>query len=253
MEHRYKHPVALVTGGNRGIGFEVCRALAQRGLRVILTGRDKSEIMHAQAVLKTEGLLVDAIELDVTDERMIRPPSDPAVKESFIADWIRRKYGRLDVLVNNAGVVPDTGGFAEASKSILDTEKAIFERGLSTHFYGPLFLIQGCLPLMREGSYGRIVNVSTGMARLTEMNSGWPSYRVSKVALNTLTRILADELKGSNILVNAASPGWVKTRMGGEAAPLSPVDGADTIVWLATLPDGGPSGGFFTQREQTAW
>lgn len=245
--------VALVTGGNRGIGLEVCRALAHQGLQVVMTARDESELRRAQTQLETEGLKVDCIELDVTDPRMVEITHGENIDGSFIGDWVKRKYGRLDVLVNNAGVVPDKQQHGESTDSILKTPQSAFELGFATHFYGPLALCRSFIPMMQVQNYGRIVNVSTGMARLSDMNVGWPAYRVSKVAINTLTRLLAEELKGTNVLVNAGSPGWVQTRMGGKEAPLTPEQGADTLVWLATLPDGGPSGGFFADRKQTEW
>ncbi len=244
--------VALVTGGNRGIGLEVSRGLAKAGYRVVVSGRDEANLRKVRKGFSAEGLQVDTIMLDVTDPNMIDIKHGENVDGNFIGDWIRRKYGRLDVLVNNAGVVPD-GTIHDDPVSILDTDKAAFELGYATHFYGPLAIIRGVLPMMREQGYGRIVNVSTGMARLSEMGAGWPAYRVSKVALNALTTILAKELEGTNILVNAASPGWVRTRMGGDEAELSAEQGADTIIWLAQLEDGGPSGGFFANRESTNW
>ncbi len=243
--------IALVTGGNRGIGLAACRGLAKAGCQVILTGRDEAQLREAQASLHAEGIRVFTIELDVTDRRMLEPPKDLNV--SFIADWVQRQFGRLDVLVNNAGVVPDQHLYGSADDSILDTPRSAFELGFETHFHGPLALCRALVPLMQANHYGRIVNVSTHMARLGDMTAGWAAYRTSKVALNVLTRMLADELKTENILVNAAAPGWVKTRLGGEQAPLDAEQGADTIVWLATLPDGGPSGGFFEKRCATAW
>jgi NAD(P)-dependent dehydrogenase (short-subunit alcohol dehydrogenase family) len=243
--------VALVTGGNRGIGLEVCRGLAKAGLKVVLTGRDEAQLRQAQAALRDEGLHADTIELDVTDRRMLEPPKGLDV--SFIADWVQRKFGRLDVLVNNAGVVPDAHPYGAADDSILAMPRAALEQGLETHVYGPLALCRALVPLMRLHGYGRIVNVSTHMAALADMQRGWPAYRLSKLVLNGMTRMLADELQGSNILVNAATPGWVRTRMGGEQAPLAPAQGADTVLWLATLPDGGPSGGFFEGRHPRAW
>ncbi|MGH8454333.1 MAG: SDR family oxidoreductase [Nevskiales bacterium] len=243
--------VALVTGGNRGIGLAVCRGLASAGLRVILTARDEAQLRQAQAELHAEGIRVDGIELDVTDRRMLEPAKD--INVSFIADWVQRKYDRLDVLVNNAGVVPDPHPYGSADDSILRTPRSAFDLGFETHFHGPLALCRALVPLMQANRYGRIVNVSTHMARLGEMTAGWAAYRSSKVALNALTRMLADELKADNILVNAAAPGWVRTRMGGEQAPLDTTQGADTILWLATLPDGGPSGGFFEDRKPVAW
>ena len=243
--------VALVTGGNRGIGLAVCRGLARAGLHVILTARDEAQLRQAQAGLRAEGIRVDSIELDVTDRRMLEPAKD--INVSFIADWVQRKFGRLDILVNNAGVVPDQHPYGSADDSILNTPRSAFELGLETHFHGPLALCRALVPLMQANRYGRIVNVSTHMARLCDMTAGWAAYRTSKVALNALTRMLADELKADNILVNAATPGWVKTRMGGEQAPLDTGQGADTIVWLATIPDDGPTGGFFEKRTATAW
>lgn len=245
--------IALVTGGNRGIGYEICRALARQGMQVVMTARDEAELRRAQARLATEGLAVDCIELDVADPRMVEPTKGENIDGSFIGDWVQRKYGRLDVLVNNAGVVPDKEEHGVSSDSILKTAKAAFEQGFETHLYGPIALCRAFVPMMRAQNYGRIVNLSTSMARLSDMGTGWPAYRVSKVALNAFTKLLAEEVKGTNILVNAASPGWVNTRMGGKEAPLTPEQGADTPVWLATLPDGGPSGGFFADRKPTAW
>lgn len=244
--------VALVTGGNRGIGLEVCRGLAAAGLQVILTARDEAQLRHARTQLHAEGLKVFTIELDVTDRRMLEPPKDLNV--SFIADWVQRQFGRLDVLVNNAGVVADAAPFGDRGDSILTMPEAALELSMQTHFHGPLALCGALIPLMRLNHHGRIVNVSTHMASLTDMaQAGWPAYRVSKIAQNALTRMLALELQGSNILVNAASPGWVRTRMGGEQAPLDPKQGADTILWLATLPDDGPTGGFFERRAAKTW
>ena len=244
--------VALVTGGNRGIGLEICRGLARAGYQVVCSGRDEANLRQVKKDFAAEGMKVDTIMLDVTDPNMVDIRKGENVDGNFIGDWIYRKYGRLDVLVNNAGVVPDASDHDE-TVSILDTDKAAFELGFATHFYGPLAIVRGVLPMMKEQGYGRIVNVSTGMARLTDMQTGWPAYRVTKVALNALTTILAKELEDTNILVNAASPGWVRTRMGGQDADLSPEEGADTILWLAQMEDGGPSGGFFANREQTDW
>ena len=243
--------VALVTGGNRGIGLEVCRGLARAGLKVILTGRDEAQLRQAQASLQAENIHVSTIELDVTDARMLEPPK--GLEVSFIADWVQRKFDRLDVLVNNAGVVPDAHAYGAEDDSILDMSRSALELGMETHFHGPLALCRDLIPLMQANGYGRIVNVGTHMASLDEMGRGWPAYRISKLALNALTRVLAEELRGSNILVNAATPGWVQTRMGGEQAPLNAEQGADTLLWLATLPEDGPSGGFFEGRKPRAW
>ncbi len=244
--------VALVTGGNRGIGLEICRGLAKAGYRVVMTGRDEANLRHARVDLAAEGLKVDTIMLDVTDSNMTEIKHGENIDGNFIGDWIKRKYGRCDVLVNNAGVVPD-GSVQDAPKGMLETDRSSYELGFETHFYGPMAIIRGVLPMMQDQKYGRIVNVSTGMARLSSIEAGWPAYRSSKVAMNALTAILGKELEETNILINAASPGWVKTRMGGPDAELSVEEGADTILWLATLEDGGPNGRFFANREVTDW
>ena len=230
--------LALVTGGNRGIGFEICRSLGAHGLAVVLTARDASKGKAAAKALQDAGLDVDFHRLDVTSCRSIR---------ACVAA-IAEKRGRIDVLVNNAGVMIDPRG-----SRFLDSKLDTYRDTLETNFFGPLQLAQAVVPLMKAHRYGRIVNISSGLGQLSEMGSGTPAYRVSKTALNALTRILAAEYGASNILVNAACPGWVRTDMGGEGAPRSPAEGADTAVWLATLPDGGPSGGYFRDRKAIAW
>jgi len=228
-------PVALVTGGNRGIGFEVCRQLGQRGYSVLLGARDLVKGEQAAAKLRGEGLVVTALPLDVTSE-----------------DDIARlaELERVDALVNNAAILPDS---AHASTSALQVPAETVLDGFRTNTLGPYRICQQVVPLMLHLGYGRIVNVSTGMAQLAEMNGGHPAYRLSKTAINALTRVLADELSGKNILINSVDPGWVKTDMGGPGAVLSTEEGAETIVWLATLPDDGPTGGFFKKKQQIAW
>jgi NAD(P)-dependent dehydrogenase (short-subunit alcohol dehydrogenase family) len=166
--------------------------------------------------------------------------------EALAAD-IGRDPGRLDALVNNAGVTdPYHPGAAEAD---LEDVKAVLE----TNLWGAWRLTQAVLPLLQGSGHGRIVNLSSGMGQLDEMGGGAPGYRASKVALNGLTRMLADELAEDGILVNSLCPGWVRTDMGGTGAPRSVEDGADTAVWLATLPDDGPTGGFFRDRKPIPW
>lgn len=225
--------VAVVTGANRGIGFEVCRQLGRDGRRVVLGARDVVAGEKAAGSLRDEGHDVTFRHLDVTDSASI--------------DALASSLGRCDVLVNNAGVVPD--GYV----SFFDTSLEGVRLGMETNVYGPLMLCQRLVPLMRRGGYGRIVNVSTGMAQLEDMGGGATAYRLSKTALNALTRNLAAELRGENILVNCLNPGWVKTDMGGAGANRSVEQGADTVTWLATLPDGGPSGGFFQDRRPIPW
>lgn len=236
--------VALVTGANRGIGLEVCRQLAKKGVRVVLTARRGAEGRAAAESLKGEDLRVQFMQLDVTDEKA------PA----RIAKDLESEFGRFDILINNAGIMPhQEAGDKKAGSRVLTSGVDNIRRGMETNFYGPLRICQALAPLMQKNRYGRIVNVSTGMAQLSDMNGGYPGYRASKVALNSLTRMLADELKGTNILVNSVCPGWVKTDMGGSGAERSVEKGAETIVWLALLPDRGPSGGFFRDKRKIPW
>jgi NAD(P)-dependent dehydrogenase (short-subunit alcohol dehydrogenase family) len=226
--------IAVVTGGNRGIGYEICRQLAAQGLLVVLTARDREKARRAAGLLGPDVIPFD---LDVT-------VADGARR---LAEFLDGEMGGVDVLVNNAGV------FLDREYGGLDVPMEVVRNSLETNLVGPWRLSQAVVPLMRRRGYGRIVNVSSGMGAMSEMAGGYPAYRVSKGGLNALTRILADELRGTNVLVNVMCPGWVQTEMGGPRAP-RPVDqGADTAVWLATLPDGGPTGQFFRDRRQIPW
>jgi NAD(P)-dependent dehydrogenase (short-subunit alcohol dehydrogenase family) len=229
--------IALVTGANRGIGFEICRQLTRRGIRVLLTARDEGKGQEASARLTRDGLDVQFRQLDVTDQGSVR---------GLVAS-VEAEFGRVDILVNNAGIYPDEG--VSGLTIDLDTVR----RTMEVNAYGPLRLCQALVPLMRRHRYGRIVNVSSALGSLTEMGGGTLAYRVSKVSLNAITRILADEVRGSGILINATCPGWVRTEMGGRHAPRSVEDGADTAIFLATLPDNGPTGGFFRDRKPIPW
>lgn len=231
--------VAVVTGANRGIGFEICRQLARRdGIRVVLTSRDEAKGKAAVRKLGEEGLDLDYRGVDVTSERMIKA----------LAEYLAGTYERCDILVNNAGIAADPRG-----SRVLSSDIATYRATLETNTLGPLMLCQALAPLMKKRRYGRIVNISSGQGQLSDMDVGSPAYRVSKTALNALTRTLAAELKGSGILVNSVCPGWARTDMGGPGAPRTVEQGADTAVWLATLPDDGPSGGFFRDRKPIAW
>lgn len=230
--------VAIVTGGNRGIGFEVCRQLAKQGIQVVLTSREATPGKAACDKLAAQGLPVEFHRLDVTSARSIEA----------LAAFIREKFGGLEILVNNAGIMIDPHG-ARLANSDLKTVRATLE----TNTLAPLALIQAVLPLMKKRKYGRIVNLSSGLGQLAEMAGGTPAYRISKTALNAVTCIAAAEARGANILVNSACPGWVRTDMGGPNAPRTVEQGADTAVWLATLPDGGPTGGYFRDRKAIAW
>lgn len=230
--------VAVVTGANRGIGQEICRELAQQGIHVVLTSRDAAKGKAASDKLVAQGLPVEFHPLDVTNASSI----------DALAAFLREKFEGVDILVNNAGVLLDPRG-----SRLLDSKIEIYRDTFETNVLGPLQLTQALLPLMKKRSYGRIVNVSSGQGQLSEMSSGTPAYRISKTALNALTRIVAAETRATNILVNSMCPGWVRTDMGGPNASRTVEEGADTAVWLATLPDGGPTGGFFRDRKPIPW
>jgi NAD(P)-dependent dehydrogenase (short-subunit alcohol dehydrogenase family) len=231
--------VALVTGANRGIGREVARQLAERGFQVILSARDGEQAKAAAEELATEnGGSVRPLTLDVADPRSI----------SSAAQHVRADPGRLDVLVNNAGIGSDFGVAG------VEPDFDLIQRALDTNFYGAYRLTVELLGLLRESAHPRIVNVSSGMGGVAEMGGWSPGYRVSKAALNSMTRILATELKDAGFLVNSACPGFVNTDMGGPMGATKPVqDGAAGVVWLATLPDDGPTGGFFRDGRPVAF
>lgn len=229
--------LAIVTGANRGLGFETCRQLARLGYPVLLAARDAGRGEQAAAQLRSEGLNVSFAELDVAD----------ADSMTRFADALAKRQVPIDILVNNAGVLRDP----HDKPSLFDASLDDVRQTLETNLLGPLRLVQLLVPLLSE--QGRIVNVSSGMGQLSDMNGGYAGYRLSKTGLNALTRMLADELKAGGIKVNSACPGWVQTDMGGPNATRTPSEGADTIVWLATLPADGPSGGFFRNRQPIAW
>jgi len=232
-----KKRIALVTGVNRGIGFEVCKQLTQlSNMTVILTARDFEKGQSATKQLKDKGMDVIFYQLDVSNNNDIKN----------ISLQIEQQYDRLDVLVNNAAIIYDS--WQEA----IDADFQVVNRALETNLFGPWSLCQVFIPLMKKNGYGRIVNVSSGAGSLHYMQGGAPAYGISKVALNALTRKLAYELRGTGILVNSVDPGWVATDMGGYGG--RPVkDGAKGIVWAATLPNDGPSGGFFYDGKPEEW
>ena len=230
--------VAVVTGANRGLGLEICRQLAQLGINVVLTSRDAAKGKAACNTLAALSLPVEFHQLDVTDARSVEE----------LAAFLRDKFAGVDILVNNAGIMLDPRG-----SRLLDSNIQTYRDTFETNVLGPLRLTQALLPSMKKRNYGRIVNMSSGQGQLSGMSSGTPAYRISKTALNALTRIIAVETRATNILVNSMCPGWVKTDMGGPNAPRTVAEGADTAVWLATLPDDGPTGGFFRDRKRIPW
>ena len=237
--------IALVTGANKGIGFEIARQLAQKDITVLIGARDQDRGIAATRQMQSEGLDVHFILIDVTR----------AISIEAAIGKIRDDFMRLDILVNNAGIMIDT------QSGILELDPAVFHNTLETNATGPLLLAQACVRIMMANGYGRIVNMASTLGSLNEIASPdspyaavlSPAYRLSKMLLNGITALLAMELRGTNILVNSACPGWVRTDMGGDQAPLPPQQGAETPVWLATLPDGGPTGGFFRERHPIPW
>lgn len=233
--------LALVTGANRGIGFEIARQLAASGVRVVIGARDAAKGQAAHETLARSGLNVSAVALDVTLEDSIRA----AIRE------IEKNHGAIDILINNAAILIDgPGGF---SSSLFDMTDETARQTWEANVLGPARLIQAVVPGMKARGFGRVVNLSSRAGQLAHMASGFPAYRMSKAALNALTRIAAAEVGPGNIKINAMCPGWCRTDMGGAEAERTPAEGAKTAVWLATLPDSGPSGGFFHDQKEIPW
>ncbi|MGA8183238.1 MAG: SDR family oxidoreductase [Terriglobia bacterium] len=237
--------VALITGAYKGLGFEIARQLARQGLHVVIGARDLAKARAAADKIAAEGGAASAVELDVND----------AAEIEAVAKRFDTQFGKIDVLVNNAGVFLDQG----VAPSALSEET--LRQTFDANFFGPFAVTRAFIPLLKKSEAGRIVNVSSTLGSLTV--SGDPNspfygvnslaYQSSKAALNALTVLFAKALNGTAVKVNSACPGWVRTDMGGEAAPLSVEQGADTPVWLATLDNGGPTGGFFNSRQPVAW
>lgn len=227
--------IALVTGANRGLGLETCRELGKRGYLVILAARDEQKGKEKAEELAKAGYEVVFHRLDMDDPENIEE----------IAQWIEKTYGRLDVLINNAGILLDWG----AGK----TNKSTLEKTFTTNVVGPYLLTEKIIPLMKKNGFGRIVNVSSLAGQMASMDLSYPSYRISKAALNAVTCIFAAELKGLNILVNAICPGWCKTEMGGPDAPLPVEKGVASILFGVDLPEGGPTGRYFQHGQELPW
>jgi len=229
--------VALVTGANRGMGLETCRQLLGSGLRVAMTGRDGRAIERARRDLDAGSGDAIAVTMDVTV-----PASIEAARRT-----IAERLGPVDVLVNNAAVL-----LFETS-NVLSIPADGFRSTFETNLIGVIEVCRAFVPTMATRGYGRVVNVSSGAGQLSTMSTYAPAYSISKAALNAFTRILADTYRDRGVLANAVDPGWVRTDMGGRSAPRSVPEGIDTTIWLATLPDDGPTGGFYRDRRPIAW
>lgn len=230
--------IAVVTGASRGLGRATARQLCAKGHLVIATARNASALATLGAELSAPGQHIECHVLDVTDDGSV----------DALRDWIGERFGRIDVLINNAGV-----SIEPYETSVLEVPLDILSATLQTNLFGVLRVTQALLPLMRQSRAGRVVNLASGLGQLDGMAFGVPAYRISKTAVNALTRVLAAELADTSIKVNSVCPGWCRTDLGGPKAPRSADEGADTIVWLATLPSDGPSGGFFRDRKPIPW
>lgn len=224
--------IIAVTGGNRGIGQEICRQLAAQGHHVLLCSRDLEKGRAAAEAMQGR---VEEWQLDVGDEDSIHK----------FATEVAQRYSHLDALVNNAGILLNSKG---ALRVNMEEMRSTFE----TNFFGPMLLSQLLAPMLRKAVSGRIINVSSEMGALKSLHSGYAAYRLSKAALNAMTILMAHELHGEGISVNAMCPGWVKTDMGGKGAVRSVAQGADTAVWLATA-TAVPTGKFLRDRKEIPW
>lgn len=242
--------IALITGANKGLGLETSRQLAALGIGVVMGCRNEERGRQAVASIADAGLKADLVRLDVTDAGSV----------AAAAKYMTEQYGRLDILVNNAGINLEWGRETETlrtSEVSLDVIRKTYE----TNLFGSIAVTQALLPLIRKSGAASIVNVSSLLGSMTFQRDGELDFRYfrvfayssSKTALNAFTIHLAHELKDTPIKVNSAHPGWVKTDLGTDVAPMSVEDGAKTIVWLATLPDNGPTGGFFHMQQPLPW
>jgi NAD(P)-dependent dehydrogenase (short-subunit alcohol dehydrogenase family) len=226
---------ALVTGGNKGIGFAICQGLLKEGFEVILAARSLDKVK--QAIEKLRPAQVHPLVLDVADDNSIHQA----------VETTEREFDRIDVLINNAGIYPDEG------VDILTIDRDLLGRTMNTNTFGSIRTAQAFLPLLEKASAARIINVSSGNGSLDGLSANVPSYSLSKLALNGASIMLAEALQPKGIAVYAMCPGWVKTDMGGASAPRTPEQGADTAIWLATEAPANLSGKFFRDRKEISY
>ncbi|WP_028981713.1 SDR family NAD(P)-dependent oxidoreductase [Sporocytophaga myxococcoides] len=229
--------VAVVTGANRGIGLEISARLADLGFTVVFTSRDEAKGLQAMNGLIKSGRKFVFFKLDVTSKTDGRK----------LSEFLEKEYGKVDVLFNNAAILPDE------NESAVTVDLSMVSKTFETNTVGAFMVAQSVIPLMKKNNYGRIINISSGLGALNTMGGGYPAYRISKASLNAITRMLADELSPFNIIVNSVDPGWVKTDMGGPNASKTTAQAVDSILWLAQLPDNGPSGKFFRNKQEAPW
>ncbi len=240
----FQGDIALVTGANKGIGYEIARGLGAKKITVLAGARDEARGQAAVAKLNAEGTDARFIKLDVTDQATIR----------HAAEWIEKEFGRLDILINNAGI-------AEWGLKPSNVDLAKVREVYETNFFGPVALIQGMLPLLKKSKHGRIVNVSSSLGSLTissDLNSPFADflalgYNTSKSALNSMTIQFAKELRNTPIKVNAICPGYCATDINGNSGPRSAAQGAVAAIQYATLGEDGPTGGYFNDEGRVPW
>ena len=228
--------IALITGASRGIGLEIGKQLLNQGWTVIFSSRNMAVGRPIVNKLRETYKTAWFVQLNVTEQESI----------GYMSEYVMEEHGRLDVLINNAGIhLDENQSFQEVA---LEDVRSTME----TNVYGPLLVTRALLPALRKSDDARVINISSRMGQLSGMGGLSPSYRMSKTALNALTLIMSKELAPDGIMVNAMCPGWVRTDMGGPAAPKSLEEGADTAIWLATEPDI-PTGRYFYERQEIAW
>ena len=225
--------IVVVTGANRGIGLAVSRQMADLGFHVIMTGRSSEKIQASLQEITAPGRSLAAYQLDVTSEPSIR----------HLQEVLKENYGRVDVLIHNAGIIGSSTSISNASMQEI-------REVMETNFFGPLLLTQKLLPLLSKSEDPRIINISSGMGAMDDLNGSYAAYRLSKAGLNNQTIMFSNALKSEKVKVYAMCPGWVKTDMGGTSAPLTPDEGADTAVWLSTALPPPPTGKFFRKRRE---